>query len=73
MDEAAKQEKESVKKEKQQLIRDRKLKLTEIKRLEMKKRRLAEVIDISKFLIYCLSCHKTKYEYLTDPHSFISI
>jgi len=40
------QEKESVKKEKQQLIRDRRVKLTEIKRLEFKKNRLEEVRSV---------------------------
>jgi len=43
LDEAAKQERESVKMEKQQLIKDRKFKLTEIKRLELKRRRIAEL------------------------------
>lgn len=43
VDEAAKKEREEVKKEKQQLIRDRRFKLTEIKRLEFKRIRISEV------------------------------
>lgn len=43
LDEAAQHEREVVKTKKQELIKERRLRLTEIKRIEVKRRRLAEL------------------------------